>query len=155
MTPAARRSFTGWHMTLTLALFFGVVVAVNLVMARLAVGTFGGTVVPNSYVASQKFNGWLAEGRRQAELGWRTEVKRDSAGRLRVQVCDRDGAVLAGLSVSAHAVHPLGQAEGKRLAFDGHDGAYVSRTALPAGRWLVTVTLRRGADRQQIESRLN
>ncbi|MGE0776676.1 MAG: FixH family protein, partial [Sphingomonadaceae bacterium] len=54
------RSFTGRHMAIILIAFFGVVIAVNFYMARMAIGTFGGTVVDNSYVASQRFNGWLA-----------------------------------------------------------------------------------------------
>ena len=53
------RPFTGYHMTAILVAFFGVVIVVNFVMARYAVATFGGTVVDNSYVASQEFNGWL------------------------------------------------------------------------------------------------
>ncbi|HMP45265.1 MAG TPA: FixH family protein, partial [Sphingopyxis sp.] len=43
----ARRSFTGWHMTAILVGFFGVVMAVNFTMARLAMSTFGGKVVEN------------------------------------------------------------------------------------------------------------
>ena len=42
------RRFTGYHMTAILLAFFGIVVAVNLVMATLATRTFGGVVVENS-----------------------------------------------------------------------------------------------------------
>jgi len=51
--------FTGWHMTFILVSFFAVVIAVNLTMAHFASSTFGGLVVENSYVASQKYDGWL------------------------------------------------------------------------------------------------
>src|SRR3546814_8818871 len=63
MTPAPSpiRRFTGWHMTAILIAFFAAVIAVNMLMATVAVRSFGGTVVENSYVASQKFNGWLAQ----------------------------------------------------------------------------------------------
>ena len=54
------RRFTGWHMTTILVAFFAVVITVNIVMARFALSTFGGTVVENSYVASQHYNEWLA-----------------------------------------------------------------------------------------------
>ena len=37
----------GWHMTTILVAFFAVVITVNIVMARFALSTFGGTVVEN------------------------------------------------------------------------------------------------------------
>jgi nitrogen fixation protein FixH len=40
--------FTGRHMTAILVGFFGVVIAVNLLMARFATSTFGGIVVENT-----------------------------------------------------------------------------------------------------------
>ena len=60
------RNFSGKHMAIILVSFFGVVIVVNLVMARLAVSTFGGVVVENSYVASQEFNRWLEEAEAEA-----------------------------------------------------------------------------------------
>ena len=48
------RKFTGWHMTAILVGFFAIVISVNLFMARAAIGSFGGVVVDNSYVASQR-----------------------------------------------------------------------------------------------------
>ena len=55
---------TGRHVAAIFVAFFAVVIAVNVLMASYAVGGFGGTVVDNSYVASQRFNGWLAQARR-------------------------------------------------------------------------------------------
>ena len=62
-TIDTRRRFTGYHMAAILVAFFGVIIAVNMVMATLATRTFGGVVVENSYVASQEFNGWLKDAR--------------------------------------------------------------------------------------------
>jgi nitrogen fixation protein FixH len=69
------RKFTGWHMTGILVAFFGVVVSVNVFMAQAAISTFGGTVVDNSYVASQKFNGWLDKAEAQKALGWTVSAR--------------------------------------------------------------------------------
>ena len=69
------RRFTGRHMLVLMLAFFGTVVAVNLLMAMLATRTFGGTVVDNSYVASQSFNSWLEQGRAQRRLGWTAAVE--------------------------------------------------------------------------------
>lgn len=49
------------------ALFFVVIIVVNVVMARFAVGTFPGLEVANSYVASQTFDDDRAQ---QESLGW-------------------------------------------------------------------------------------
>ena len=50
-TGKAVRPFTGRHMAAIMVAFFGVVIAVNVYMARLATSTFTGVVVENSYVA--------------------------------------------------------------------------------------------------------
>ena len=55
--------FTGRHMLAVVFAFFAAIIAVNLVMAFLATGTFPGLVVKNSYVASQGYNQRLAETR--------------------------------------------------------------------------------------------
>jgi nitrogen fixation protein FixH len=138
--------FTGWHMATILIAFFGVVVAVNLIMARYAVATFGGTVVDNSYVASQHYNHWLAQADRQAKLGWTPKLMLDSDRRLVVSVA-KDGAPLKNLAASGVAIHPLGQAPSVDLLFaPSASGALISNQSLPAGRWRVHLTLRRGAD---------
>ncbi len=137
--------FTGRHMTAVMVGFFGIVVAVNIHMARLASGTFGGTVVDNSYVASQKFNRWLAEARAADRLGWVTPVALDAGRRVTVSVPG------PGFAVSGSAHHPLGRAPDIRLGFrpDG-SGHLVATTALPPGRWQVRLTLRRGSQMKRL-----
>jgi nitrogen fixation protein FixH len=144
--PARIRRFTGWHMAMILMAFFAVVIGVNLVMATVAVRSFGGAVVENSYVASQKFNGWLAQARVQRELGWKEEVKLDGRRRLRLAIADDAGRPLRGSEVNAVAQHPLGRAPDILLRFrEAEAGLYASEAALPAGRWNVRVDVRQGA----------
>ena len=64
-----RKAFTGRHAAMILVAFFGTVIGVNMVMASFALSTFGGTVVDNSYVASQHYNEWLARADAQDRLG--------------------------------------------------------------------------------------
>jgi nitrogen fixation protein FixH len=85
------RPFTGRHMAAILVTFFGVVIVVNVIMARLATSTFGGVVVENSYVASQNFNRWLGEARGERALGWNGAVARSSDGALAVTLSDAQG----------------------------------------------------------------
>jgi nitrogen fixation protein FixH len=142
------RKFTGWHMTAILVGFFGIVISVNVYMARTAVGTFGGTVVENSYVASQKFNSWLDKAAAQKALGWTvtTRLTADRHVDIAAQVA---GAPLQGAEVAAIVRHPLGRTPEQRLAFRQDGGHWLSDAPLPAGRWLVHVQIRRGKDGYQ------
>lgn len=136
----ANGPFTGRRFLAVMVGFFGVVIAVNITMARLATGTFGGTVVENSYVASQKFNGWLAEARAEQRLGWATPLSLDGSRRVVV------GVPGTGFVVAGHAHHPLGRAPDVALSFraDG-PGRLVATTRLPAGRWQLRLEVRRNA----------
>lgn len=137
------RNFTGRHMAAILVSFFVVVFAVNFLMAGYASSTFGGVVVENSYIASQKFNRWLGEARAQQRLGWSASASRTADGRVRVAV--RGPGPLG--SVAALARHPLGRQPDRTLSFagEGH-GVFLSREALPAGRWTLHLELRDGAE---------
>lgn len=146
MTSRAKRPFTGYHMTAILIGFFGVVIAVNVLMARLAIGSFGGTVVENSYVASQHYNQWLAAAERQEQLGWTATVERLARGNVAVAVRER-GAAGEGFSVTAVARHPLGRAPERKLRFEPRgDGSWISLDPLPRGRWTLHLELAKHGD---------
>ncbi|MDZ7587641.1 MAG: FixH family protein [Parasphingorhabdus sp.] len=147
MKSRPAKPFTGYHMAAIMIGFFGIVIAVNITMARMAIGSFGGTVVQNSYVASQNYNQWLAEADKEARLGWSVKVTRAADGRIAIAVAGK-GAAGDGFAVTAMASHPLGRAPEKMIVFQPQgDGNYLSKTALPKGRWLMHVEVTRGADR--------
>ncbi len=130
------RRFTGYHAAGILIAFFAVVIGVNLVRASFAVETFGGTVVENSYVASQKFNGWLAEARREKETGWKVDTPAREDDHLVLSATDALGAPLTGAAITIRAEHPLGRLPEQELRFaETHPGAYRSIEPLPPGRW--------------------
>ena len=142
------RAFTGRHMWFILIAFFGTVFAVNFTMARFAIATFGGTVVDNSYVASQHYNGWLDEARAQARLGWQAKMVRGDDAHVLVSVNDAAGTPLRNATVSAIARHPLGRSEPIALAFAPVDGGgYRSLARLPPGRWTLHLTIVQGDKR--------
>jgi nitrogen fixation protein FixH len=142
----AQGKFTGWHMTAILVVFFGVVIAVNFTMARMAVSSFGGTVVDNSYVASQQYNGWLAAADRQERLGWSVKASLTADRHVALQV-EQGGQPLNGASAIGDARHPLGRAKDVALTFAvADDGRLVSVDPLPPGRWNVQLSVRRGPD---------
>lgn len=140
------RRFTGYHMTAILVGFFAIVIAVNLLMANYAISTFGGTVVDNSYVASQDFNHWLKAARAQDALGWSATMSLDGQRHPELRA-KGSKPTLAGITATGVAEHPLGRAPDIALTFAA-DSRGVLRAAqtLPAGRWNVRVALADGGD---------
>lgn len=139
--------FNGRHMAIILVCGFGVVIAVNLLMATLAVRGFGGVVVENSYVASQKFNDWLSQADEQNALGWRTQIMRGGDGRLEVVT-----NAPAGTRISAQLRRPVGDPALLTWPLAPvAEGRYASEARLPEGRWLVRVTLTSGGDEMRLE----
>jgi nitrogen fixation protein FixH len=67
-----RGPLTGGKVLAIFVAFFGVTIAVNLVLAVQAVRTFPGLEVANSYVASQTFD---ADRAAQEALGWTAEAR--------------------------------------------------------------------------------
>ncbi len=145
------KPFTGRHMAAIMVGFFGVIIAVNLTMARFATATFGGIVVENSYVASQEFNGWLKEAERQRALGWDAVTTWRPDNRLAVQLT----GVPAGAAVTAVARHPLGRLPDMALAFEpGGGGRFLSTGELPEGRWLLRLEVTSGGETWRREEEL-
>jgi len=140
MSTGFARPFTGRHMAALMIAFFGVVIAVNVVMARLAIGTFGGVVVENSYVASQHFNRWLDQAGAERRLGWHAEIRRAADGTVAVTL----RGVPAGAVVSGEAWHPLGSAPDHVLQFRAEGGGFRSVERLPDSRWRIRIVVRAG-----------
>ena len=132
------RTFTGRHIAAILVVFFGLVIAVNFTMARFASSTFGGIVVENSYVASQEFNGWLDKAKANQALGWDAVTTWRPDGRLALAVSGApEGTTAEGL-----ARHPLGRLPDRAIVFEQTgQGRFLSREALPDGRWTLRLAL--------------
>jgi nitrogen fixation protein FixH len=137
---------TGWHMLAIVSLFFGTIIAVNLVMAFAATGSFPGLVVENSYVASQRYNELLARARSQDAAGWRHDLSLRE-GRLVFSLIRATGEPAAGFAVTAYAGRPSTTREDRVLAFaDIGGGHYESLEPLPPGRWDVETEARQGRE---------
>ena len=130
------KKFTGYHAAMIIVAFFAVVVGVNMVMARFALSTFGGTVVDNSYVASQKYNKWLEQARDQRAHGWSVSPVVRSGKQALLNVTGANGAALPGATIVAIAEHPVGRTEPFEIRFvEFSPGEYRSAEIVPAGRW--------------------
>ena len=132
---AAVREWTGGGVLAVTAGAFGIVIAVNGVLAWQAVRTFPGLEVANSYVASQTFD---AERTAQLALGWRLDSDY-SAGNLRLAFTDaagrpadvRDLQVLVGRTTEAKDdIYPV---------FAPGPGGFAAPVTLAPGRWMLRV----------------
>ncbi|MFN2099676.1 FixH family protein [Altererythrobacter sp. MF3-039] len=139
-----QREFTGRDMAKVLVAGFGVVFAVNMLMATLAAQSFSGVIVENSYAASQKFNGWLEEARKSEELGWSAQLRQGEDGYLTLETI----GVPLGAQVSAQLRRPLGEREEAGLEFaQTETGAFRSVEPIATGRWIARITIAADVER--------
>lgn len=126
---------TGRHVFAITVGAFGVIIAVNVLMAVKAVSTFPGLEVKNSYVASQTFD---ADRKAQEALGWTLTPHYDH-GVLRLAFTDAQGfpVRVAGMSVllgrtteAADDMHP---------EFTEMAGTYETPLSLARGKWMLKV----------------
>lgn len=132
--------FTGRHMAAIIVGFFGVVIVVNIIMATLAVKTFGGTVVDDSYGAGQKFNQWLDDAKSQEARGWGADISRLDSGYVRVVLRVPAGAP-PNLRLNGSAIRPLGQSAATALTLEPDSGGFATTQPLPEGRWIVRISV--------------
>lgn len=133
--------FTGRHMLALVLAFFGTVIAVNVVMAVAATGSFPGLVVKNSYVASQNYNALLQSARAQADSGWTLELGAPG-GLLAARFVSGDGALSRDLEVTAIAGRPSTTRYDRTIEFAETAGGYRAVDALQPGLWEIDVEAR-------------
>ncbi len=139
--------FTGWHMAGVMVLFFGTIITVNMIMAWNASKSWSGLVVPNTYVASQQFNGKVAEARALAASGIEGDLTVEE-GRIAYRVTDAGGAPLAANDVSAVFKRPVDERKDFTvLLAPAGEGLFVADRAVPAGQWVVDISTKRDGEK--------
>jgi nitrogen fixation protein FixH len=126
---------TGRHVLGIAVGAFGVIIAVNLVMAFQAVSTFPGLEVANGYVASQRFE---ADRRAQEALGW-TVTPAYAGGRLTLAVTDAEGLPAAMQSLEVLVGRTTASGDDMRPALARVDGVWQADVSLAHGKWMVLV----------------
>ena len=111
--------------------FFGVIIGVNLFMAYMAVGTFPGMDVKNSYIASQSFDDDRAA---QSALGWDVSVTYQD-GELRVAVVDETGQPADVAKLVAIVGRPTHVREDQTPEFQQRQGLFKAPMVLAPGKW--------------------
>lgn len=155
-TLARRRPFTlnGWHVLAAFVLFFAADIAVNTWFIVTAYRTYPGETSATPYQDGIVYNRALAQKRAQAALGWRLSAGADTGGRIRVDVADRTGAPLHGLSVEARLTRPATEAGERTLRLaEATPGVYLAPAGSLNGAWDLEVSARDGAGRLALAER--
>jgi nitrogen fixation protein FixH len=150
MTDAAANTrgfrFTGWHFLAIIVSFFLVVIAVDVGFATMAYRTYPGEVSRTPYEDGVTYNRQLAQMAAQAKLGWTVSAGLDADGAILVQVRDRAGAPVRGLTSVAKLERPATEAGRIIPRFaETAPGDYVARPSRMTGTWDLSVTLKDAA----------
>ena len=138
--PAEAGSFTGRHMLLIMIAFFGIVIGVNVGMAVLSSRTWTGLIVPNTYVASQEYQGKLDALHAQQALGWVAELSY-SDGMIRLTCRDGDDQPVDLGEVTVQLSRPIGTLGERTLVLVPTEaGVFEAAVDLPSGAWDAVVT---------------
>jgi nitrogen fixation protein FixH len=143
---------TGTKVLVWLLLFFGIVFAVNGVMVRAAISTFGGVETKSSYQAGLKFEQDVATAQRQDALHWQVsgELARDGTGLANLDVTARDakGTPLNGLTADARLAHPADERLDHAIPLQPKAaGIFRGSAEAQPGQWDLIIDLYRGDTR--------
>jgi nitrogen fixation protein FixH len=146
------REVTGRTVLLWLGGFFVFIFAVNAVMVRAAISTFGGVETTSSYKAGLQFGQELAAAHRQEALHWEVSgrIVRDRRGEAVLDVTARDaqGAPLMGLTARALLAHPADSRLDHVITVQSlGGGVFRGEVDAAPGQWELILDLYRGEDR--------
>ena len=104
------KPLTGRKVLFMLVAFFGVVIAVNVLMAKLAIETLPGTEVDSAYSASLAYEDEIAAARDQNARNWKVDahIQRgpDGGATLQVEARDNSGLPMTGLNFQGRFERP-------------------------------------------------
>ena len=146
------KEVTGRTVLVWLVAFFATVAAVNAVMIRAAVSTFGGLETESSYQAGLAFARETADARAQDALHWRVDAKltpvRDGAAEIVIAARDPAGRPLHGLAATARLVHPADKRDDRIMSLrQTGPGEFRGLTPASAGQWDLVIELARDGTR--------
>jgi nitrogen fixation protein FixH len=139
--PISPKPLTGRKVLFMLVAFFGVVIGVNMIMMRLAIGTLPGTEVDSAYSASLAYEKEIAAARDQNARNWQVDAHVERSGQggatLQVEVRDNNGRPMSGLKFQGHFERPADKRADQAVALaETGIGIYRGSAApIAPGQW--------------------
>ncbi|MEH6690953.1 MAG: FixH family protein [Pseudorhizobium pelagicum] len=139
--------FTGWHMVVVMTMFFGTIISVNFYMAWQATHSWSGLVVPNTYIASQEFNGKVAEAKALAATGLTGKVEIEG-GEIRYRISHTLGKPVAADTLTLHFRRPVGEHQDFDVTLAPLGGGLfaIAHDVLP-GTWIIEADASQAGER--------
>ena len=140
-THISERPLTGRKVLAMLITFFGVVIGVNVTMAKLAIKTLPGTEVDSAYTASLGYEKEILAARDQSARNWKVDahIERLAGGAalLQVEARDGDGRPVTGLKFQGRFERPTDKRADVAIALaEVGIGIYRGRLdAVAPGQW--------------------
>ncbi|ACK52549.1 FixH family protein [Methylocella silvestris BL2] len=150
--PEIRGPLTGWMVFAMTLAAFGVVFAVNGLMAYYAVSTFTGLADPSPYEHGLAYEKDILAAKAQDALGWdvSAHLTRDASGKeaIEARFKDRGGAPVPGLAVSAGFDSPADiKLDADLTLKEIEPGVYLGLVAARPGQWDLLIDARRDGER--------
>jgi nitrogen fixation protein FixH len=140
-TSLSSKPLTGRKVLFMLVSFFGVVIAVNMVMMKLAILTLPGTDVDSAYSASLAYENEIAAAHDQNARNWKVDahIQRsvDGGATLQVEARDNSGRPMSGLKFQGRFERPTDRRADQPVALaETGIGIYRGSASLIApGQW--------------------
>ena len=135
------KPLTGRNVLFMLVAFFGVVIAVNMVMMKLAILTLPGTDVDSAYSASLAYENEIAAAHDQNARNWKVDAhiqrSADGGATLQVEARDDSGKPMSGLKFQGRFERPTDRRADQPVALaETGIGIYRGSASLIApGQW--------------------
>ena len=135
------KPLTGRNVLFMLVAFFGVVIAVNMVMMKLAILTLPGTDVDSAYSASLAYENEIAAAHDQNARNWKIDAhiqrSADGGATLQVEARDNSGKPMSGLKFQGRFERPTDRRADQPVALaETGIGIYRGSASLIApGQW--------------------
>ncbi len=142
--PVSEVKLTGLKVLLIFVGFFGVIMAVNFVMAYYAIHTFSGMQTEKPYESGLAYNRAIADAKAQVSRGWTVEehVERQADGLVGVSAVIKDASStpLDDLTVLARLRSPIDSKLDHTLTLiGGLNGQYRGTVDAAAGQWDIEI----------------
>lgn len=153
--------FSRWIPWLYVAVFVPVI-AVNILLVRLALSSSTGLVTDRAFDTGQSYNSVIAAGARQQALGWQAAIDMQPGPQphkmaLAIAMTGSDGKALTGLTVAGRLVSPVDpQPDIVVTLVETAGGRYRTTLSVPrAGQWELQLVATDGAGQFAIVQRIS